>query len=199
MAAPHDKKALSERDICTKFITPAIASGRLGRADAGARERPPHQGPRHRPGQARRPAARRSSPTTSCTYKPNLPLAVIEAKDNNHTRRRRACSRRSATPRCSTCRSCSRRTATASCFHDRTGHGRHGRAAPRPRRSSRRPRSSGAATAPWKGARRRPPSRSSRRTTTPTAGGKAPALLPAQRHQPRRSRPSPRGRTASCS
>jgi type I site-specific restriction endonuclease len=41
-----DKKALSKRDICTKFISPAI--GQAG------------------------------------WDKPNIPLAIIEAKDNNH-------------------------------------------------------------------------------------------------------------------
>jgi type I site-specific restriction endonuclease len=34
---PVDKRALSERDICTKFITPAIVKGGWGRSGAGAK------------------------------------------------------------------------------------------------------------------------------------------------------------------
>ncbi|HLO32399.1 MAG TPA: type I restriction endonuclease [Anaerolineales bacterium] len=78
---PIDKKALSERDICTKFITPAIrdASGwndlqffeeftlgkihvRGKRIARGVRDRADY----------------------ILFYKKNLPLAIIEAKDNHH-------------------------------------------------------------------------------------------------------------------
>ena len=79
-----DKRSLSERDICTKFITPALrdagwdemsqlreevgfTKGRIivrGRLDArGKRERADY----------------------ILDYKPNIPIAVIEAKDNNHS------------------------------------------------------------------------------------------------------------------
>jgi type I restriction enzyme R subunit len=79
-----NKKSLSERDICTKFITPSLMAagwdldtqireevgftdGRIyvrGKVHArGAKKRVDH----------------------ILYYKPNIPLAIIEAKDNNHT------------------------------------------------------------------------------------------------------------------
>jgi len=79
-----NKKSLSERDICTKFITPSLVAagwdldtqireevgftdGRIfvrGKIHArGAKKRVDH----------------------ILYYKPNIPLAIIEAKDNNHT------------------------------------------------------------------------------------------------------------------
>jgi type I restriction enzyme R subunit len=78
-----DKKKLSERDICTKFITPAltlsgwedhhhireevnVTNGRvLVKGNSVSRAKP-----------------RRAD--YILYYKPNLPIAVIEAKDNNH-------------------------------------------------------------------------------------------------------------------
>lgn len=77
-----DKKKLSERDICTKYITPAltlsgwdhhqireevnVTNGRvLVKGNAVSRAKP-----------------RRAD--YLLYYKPNLPIAVIEAKDNNH-------------------------------------------------------------------------------------------------------------------
>jgi type I restriction enzyme R subunit len=78
-----DKKKLSERDICTKFITPALSqsgwdihhhvreevnvtNGRvLVKGNSVSRAKP-----------------RRAD--YILYYKPNLPIAVIEAKDNNH-------------------------------------------------------------------------------------------------------------------
>jgi type I restriction enzyme R subunit len=78
---PIDKKSLSERDICTKFITPAIQTvagwsisqfyeeftlGKIHvrgkRVARGIRDRADY----------------------ILFYKKNLPLAIIEAKDNNH-------------------------------------------------------------------------------------------------------------------
>ena len=47
-----DKRSLTERDICTKFITPAVKQRRLGRDDADARGGLFHQGPDHRSRQA---------------------------------------------------------------------------------------------------------------------------------------------------
>lgn len=80
-----NKKALTERDICTKFITPAIG-------DAGwdtptqMREEVTFTAGRV---QVRGQVAARSEKTKKRAdyilyYKPNLPLAVVEAKDNNH-------------------------------------------------------------------------------------------------------------------
>ena len=78
-----DKKGLSERDICTKFITPALrragwdemtqireefsfTKGRIiGRGNLVSR------------GKAKR------ADYILC-YQPNVPIALIEAKDNNH-------------------------------------------------------------------------------------------------------------------
>lgn len=79
-----DKKSLSERDICTKFITPAVV-------DAGwdvqrqVREevtftagRVIERGKLHKRGKKKRA-------DYLLFHKPNLPLAIIEAKDNKHS------------------------------------------------------------------------------------------------------------------
>src|SRR5436190_14485602 len=78
-----NKKELSERDICTKFITPAIqASGwdiqiqlreefYFTKGRVIVRGRTVHRG-----------EAKKAD--YILYYKPNLPIAVIEAKDNNH-------------------------------------------------------------------------------------------------------------------
>ncbi len=79
-----DKKSLSERDICTKFIAPALekagwdkqlqireevtfTDGRIlvkgKKAERGSRKRADY----------------------ILYYKPNIPIAIIEAKDNNHS------------------------------------------------------------------------------------------------------------------
>lgn len=78
-----NKKSLSERDICTKFITPAIASAgwdvqRQVREEVTfTKGRVIVRGKLHTRGEARR-----------ADYVPyhqaNRPIAVIEAKDNNH-------------------------------------------------------------------------------------------------------------------
>jgi type I restriction enzyme R subunit len=79
-----DKKSLSERDICTKFITPAIVAAgwdvhtqvreevsfTVGRVIVRGR-------------QVSRGEAKRAD--YILYHKPNIPVAVIEAKDNNHT------------------------------------------------------------------------------------------------------------------
>lgn len=78
-----DKKALTERDICTKFITPAIQQAgwdintqireevtiTLGRVIV--------RGKLHSRGKSKRA-------DYVLFHKPNIPLAVLEAKDNNH-------------------------------------------------------------------------------------------------------------------
>lgn len=79
-----DKKSLSERDICTKFITPAIlkAGWDLGTqfleevsfTDGKIYVR----GKLHSRGQAKRA-------DYILYYKPNIPIAIVEAKDNKHT------------------------------------------------------------------------------------------------------------------
>jgi type I restriction enzyme R subunit len=78
-----NKRALSERDICTKFITPALV--RAGwdvqtqiREELGfTKGRVIVSGRIHRRGEAKRA-------DYVLSYKANLSLAVIEAKDNKH-------------------------------------------------------------------------------------------------------------------
>lgn len=78
-----DKTSLSERDICTKFITPAVK--RAGwdelsqiREEIGfTKGRIIVRGKLVTRGKAKRA-------DYILYYKPNLPLALIEAKDNNH-------------------------------------------------------------------------------------------------------------------
>ncbi len=79
-----NKKSLSERDICTKFITPALVKAGWDvqaqiREEVGfTKGRVIVSGRIHQRGEAKRA-------DYVLSFKPNLPLAVIEAKDNNHT------------------------------------------------------------------------------------------------------------------
>ncbi len=81
--AELDKKSLSERDICTKFITPAVK--RAGwdelsqiREEVGfTKGRIIVRGKLVTRGKAKRA-------DYILYYKPNLPIALIEAKDNSH-------------------------------------------------------------------------------------------------------------------
>ena len=82
---PLDKKALSERDICTKFITPAIVDIAGWDRDLQIREevyltkgRIIVRGKLHTRGEQKRA-------DYVLYHKANIPLAVVEAKDNNHT------------------------------------------------------------------------------------------------------------------
>jgi len=79
-----NKKDLSERDICTKFITPKIAAAGWD-VDSQVREevgftdgRIYVRGKLHTRGAQKRA-------DYILYYKPNIPIAVIEAKDNKHT------------------------------------------------------------------------------------------------------------------
>jgi type I restriction enzyme, R subunit len=77
------KKSLSERDICTKFITPAIKQAGWDvvsqiREEVGfTRGRIIVRGKLVTRGKAKRA-------DYILYYKPNIPIALIEAKDNNH-------------------------------------------------------------------------------------------------------------------
>jgi len=79
-----DKKQLSERDICTKFITPALEQAGWNLQTQIREEfyltqgRVIVRGQMHTRGQAKRA-------DYVLFYKPNIPLAVLEAKDNSHT------------------------------------------------------------------------------------------------------------------
>nr|WP_227842233.1 type I restriction endonuclease [Halomonas zhuhanensis] len=79
-----DKKALSERDICTKFITPALEQAGWD-VQAQVREEVSFtagriivRGRLHTRGKKRRA-------DYLLSYQKNQPIAVIEAKDNKHS------------------------------------------------------------------------------------------------------------------
>ncbi len=79
-----DKRALSERDICTKFITPALRKAGWDemlqiREEFGfTKGRIIVRGKLVSRGQAKRA-------DYILSFKPNIPLALIEAKDNSHS------------------------------------------------------------------------------------------------------------------
>ena len=79
-----DKKTLSERDICTKFITPALEKAGWD-IQVQVREEVTFTKGRItvRGNLASRGKSKRADYLLS--YKPNLPIAVIEAKDNQHS------------------------------------------------------------------------------------------------------------------
>ena len=79
-----DKKALSEMDIRTKYITPAIVKAGW---DPIIQLREEYNVTKGRI-IARGKSCKRDKPLKAdyvLFYKPNKPIAVIEAKDNNHT------------------------------------------------------------------------------------------------------------------
>jgi len=79
-----DKKSLSERDICTKFIAPAIQQAgwdiqkQVREEVSFTKGRIIVRGKLHTRGESRRA-------DFILYHKPNLPLAIIEAKDNKHS------------------------------------------------------------------------------------------------------------------
>ncbi|MFC3205612.1 EcoAI/FtnUII family type I restriction enzme subunit R [Aquamicrobium soli] len=79
-----DKYSLSERDICTKFITPALRNAgwdemvQIREEFSFTKGRIIVRGKLVTRGQAKRA-------DYILDYKPNLPIALIEAKDNNHS------------------------------------------------------------------------------------------------------------------
>ena len=79
-----NKKSLSERDICTKFITPALTKSGWD-VNAQIREEVTFTKGRVivRGKMVARGEVRRADYVLY--YKPNIPIAVIEAKDNNHS------------------------------------------------------------------------------------------------------------------
>jgi type I restriction enzyme R subunit len=79
-----DKKKLTERDICTKFITPALSQSGWDHHHQIREEVNVTKGRVIVKGNS----VSRAKPRRSdyiLYYKPNIPLAVIEAKDNNHS------------------------------------------------------------------------------------------------------------------
>ncbi|MBP7371326.1 MAG: DEAD/DEAH box helicase family protein [Opitutaceae bacterium] len=82
---PSQKKRLSERDICTKFITPAITGGgkwdvmsQVSEEVSLTKGRVIVRGQLTTRGEAKRA-------DYVLYHKPGIPLAVVEAKDNHHT------------------------------------------------------------------------------------------------------------------
>jgi type I site-specific restriction endonuclease len=79
-----DKKSLSERDICTKFITPAVKRAgwdeitQIREEVSFTKGRIIVRGKLVTRGKAKRA-------DYILYYQPNIPLALIEAKDNNHS------------------------------------------------------------------------------------------------------------------
>jgi type I restriction enzyme, R subunit len=79
-----DKKALSERDICSKFITPALVSAQWDLMSQIREEVSFTKGRVI----VRGKLSTRGEPKRAdyiLYHKPGIPLAVIEAKDNNHS------------------------------------------------------------------------------------------------------------------
>ena len=79
-----DKRQLSERDICTKFITPALESAGWDVATQIREEYPLTKGRIIVRGKLFS-RARNKRADYVLFLKPNLPIAVVEAKDNTHT------------------------------------------------------------------------------------------------------------------
>lgn len=79
-----NKKALSERDICTKYITPAIAQAGW---DVHTQVREEVTFTKGRVIVKGRLVSRGATKRADYIlyYKPSIPIAVIEAKDNNHS------------------------------------------------------------------------------------------------------------------
>ncbi|MFZ5571768.1 MAG: EcoAI/FtnUII family type I restriction enzme subunit R [Thermodesulfobacteriota bacterium] len=79
-----DKKKLSERDICTKFITPALERAGWDISTQVREEFPLTNGRIIVRGKLYTRAKHKRADYV-LFYKPNIPIAIIEAKDNNHT------------------------------------------------------------------------------------------------------------------
>ena len=79
-----DKKQLSERDICTKFITPALKDAGWNIRTQILEEVSFTDGKILVKGKFAQRGKRKRADYI-LFYKPNIPIAVIEAKDNNHT------------------------------------------------------------------------------------------------------------------
>src|ERR1700730_1425071 len=79
-----NKKQLSEADICAKFITPAILAAKWDEHTQLRREVHFTKGQIHVRGKM---TVRGKSNFADYIlyYKPNIPLAIVEAKDNNHS------------------------------------------------------------------------------------------------------------------
>jgi type I restriction enzyme R subunit len=80
-----DKKSLSEQDICTKFITPALENAGWDKMEQIRQEVSFTAGPiQVRGNMAVRDKKKIKRADYILYYKPNRPIAIIEAKDNKH-------------------------------------------------------------------------------------------------------------------
>ncbi len=79
-----NKKQLTERDICTKYITPALERAGWDSATQVREEFPLTKGRIIVRGKLHTRAQHKRVDYV-LFYKPNIPLALIEAKDNNHS------------------------------------------------------------------------------------------------------------------
>lgn len=78
------KKSLSERDICTKFITPAIEKAGWNKQTQLLEEVSFTDGKIYVRGKLTARGERKRADYI-LYYKPNIPVAIIEAKDNHHS------------------------------------------------------------------------------------------------------------------
>ena len=79
-----DKKSLSERDICTKFITPSLEKAGWDTQLQILEEVSFTDGKIYVRGKITARGTRKRADYI-LYYKPNIPIAIIEAKDNNHS------------------------------------------------------------------------------------------------------------------
>ena len=79
-----DKKSLSERDICTKFITPALEKAGWDKQLQILEEVSFTDGKIYVRGKLTARGSRKRADYI-LYYKPNIPIAIIEAKDNKHS------------------------------------------------------------------------------------------------------------------
>lgn len=79
-----DKKLLSERDICTKYITPAIEQAGWNRLTQFLEEVSFTAGKIYVRGKLTARGEKKRADYI-LFYKPNVPIAIIEAKDNKHS------------------------------------------------------------------------------------------------------------------
>lgn len=79
-----NKKTLSERDICTKFITPAVENAGWNKLTQLLEEVSFTDGKIYVRGKLTARGKQKRADYI-LYYKPNIPVAIIEAKDNNHS------------------------------------------------------------------------------------------------------------------
>ncbi len=79
-----DKKSLSERDICTKFITPAIVKAGWDSNTQFLEEVSFTDGKIYVRGKLHSRGSKKRADYI-LYYKPNIPIAIVEAKDNKHS------------------------------------------------------------------------------------------------------------------